>query len=186
MARTRVYIGLGSNIDSEQMIARAVRSLEERFELVRVAPIYSNSAIGFEGDDFLNTVVRFETSIQLSALREIFYQIEAGCGRNRASEEGKGARTMDIDLLLYGELEGSIDGYQLPRPDVFNRCFVWQPLLDLWNRPAPESLEANITELATTEFEQRIKNRLIKIANTETHDMRVIDDNYPRQSQFKS
>ena len=144
-----MYIGIGSNIDAEINIDKALTLLQKTVGAMDVSPVYKNPAQGFMGDDFLNLVVGFEYAGELLDLCRVLDTVEQQCGRQRELETGKGSRTIDLDLLIFGELEGDYQGMKLPRSDVFNRQFVWQPLLDLFDKKDRLS-----------DFEARIKERI--------------------------
>ena len=132
MTKTPVYLGIGSNINAAANIERALKLLGEAAGNLRLSPIYKNPAQGFAGDEFLNLVVSFEYFKKIPDLLLIIDAVEQSCGRRRELETGEGSRTIDLDLLIFGDLQGQHCGLQLPRPDVFNCQFVWQPLLDLF------------------------------------------------------
>lgn len=130
-------MGVGSNIDAAANINKALIRLSELSALLgslEISPVYKNAAQGFVGADFLNLVVGFETYCELSELIGVTDQVERHCGRCRELEIDKGSRSLDLDLLIYGDFNGEYQGRQLPRPDVYSRQFVWQPLLDLLAR----------------------------------------------------
>lgn len=131
MTEVQVYLGIGSNIDAPFNVQKALSLLQAELGELQQSPIYQNSAEGFDGEDFLNLVVGFSYAGPLSGLTDKLQQIEQQCGRQRHLETGKGSRTLDLDVLIFGEQEGEVNGMLLPRPDVFSRQFVWQPLLDL-------------------------------------------------------
>lgn len=150
---TQVYLGVGSNINPKENVDKALRLFEEAVGTICVSPIYKNPAQGFDGDDFLNLVVSFKYNDNLAKLRKTMDRIEQQCGRQRHLETGKGSRNIDIDLLLFGDLEGEYDGIKLPRSDVFERQFVWQPLLDLF------SAKSGMTELESV-IKKKIESKL--------------------------
>ncbi len=122
------YVGLGSNIDAERHLANAVEVLQDRVGAVELSSTYRNPAVGFDGDDFLNLVLRLHSVAGPRALEEILSEIERQAGRARAGS-GPGPRTLDLDLLLYGSL---IDAaLRLPHPDVLKYPFVLCPLAEL-------------------------------------------------------
>lgn len=123
-----VFVGIGSNVSPATHVRRAVAELEEEFGAVVVSPVYSNPAVGFEGADFLNLVVKFETSLGAIELVDLLHEIERSCGRKR-SEERWGPRTLDLDLLAYGKEVR--DTPPLPRADILKRAFVLRPLADI-------------------------------------------------------
>jgi 2-amino-4-hydroxy-6-hydroxymethyldihydropteridine diphosphokinase len=131
----RVYLGLGSNIDPEKNLRLAVRELKERFGKLEMSPVYQSRPIGFEGDDFLNAVVALNTSLGPDEVVRQLEEIHVIAGRRRGSLE-PASRTLDIDLLLYGELVADAAGVRVPRKDVLEYGFVLRPLTDL----APETV----------------------------------------------
>ncbi|MGH8221846.1 MAG: 2-amino-4-hydroxy-6-hydroxymethyldihydropteridine diphosphokinase [Woeseiaceae bacterium] len=125
-----VYLGIGSNIEPEANLRLAVLELRRRFGEVAVSPVYRNAAIGFSGNEFLNLVARVETDLPPAAVVEQLREIHALAGRGRGARRFR-SRTLDIDLLLYGE--GCVDQppLQLPRRDVLEYAFVLKPLADI-------------------------------------------------------
>ena len=151
----QVYLGIGSNIDPETNIKRALEALGQEFGQVQCSPIYWNKAQGFDGPDFINMVAGFSTSKKFSELDQALKAIEASCGRERSSETCKGSRTLDLDILLFGAFHGELNGYQLPRPEIFDRQFVWQPLLALFEQAA-----------TLNDFEREIQQKLRTLNNS--------------------
>ena len=127
-----VFVGIGSNIDPQVHIPHALELFAQRVSNLRISPIYKNPAVGFQGAEFLNLVVAFEFAGGLKDISVLFTEIEAACDSFKGSGIKPVARNLDLDLLLFGDLEGNHSGYQLPRPDVYNREFVQRPLLDLF------------------------------------------------------
>lgn len=125
---TTVYAGLGSNLRPEDNLRVAVRDLARQFGPLRLSPVYRNPAIGFEGDDFLNLVVGFDTDQEVAEVVDVFERLHGQAGRTRGGERFV-SRTLDIDLLLYGDCIA--DEPPLPRPDILEYLFVLQPLVDI-------------------------------------------------------
>jgi 2-amino-4-hydroxy-6-hydroxymethyldihydropteridine diphosphokinase len=125
-----VYVAAGSNIAPRRHLVAGLRALADRFGLLRLSPVYRNSPVGFEGEDFLNMVVAFETEAPVAEVAAELARIEAANGRTRL-EEKFAPRTLDLDLLLYGELVTDADGLQLPRDEITRYAFVLKPLADL-------------------------------------------------------
>ena len=126
----RVYVAAGSNVDPERNLALAARELARAFGQVRFSPAYRNVAVGFEGPDFINWVAGFDT---LRGVREVvaeLQRIEALCGRTREAPKWA-PRSMDLDILLYGELCCDEPGLVLPRPDLVKRPYMLGPMADL-------------------------------------------------------
>ena len=125
-----VFVGAGSNIEPRQHLGAGLRALAEHFVLLRLSPVYRNSAVGFEGEDFLNLVIAFETAAPVGEVAAVLAGIEAANGRTRG--EAKFApRSLDLDLLLYGDVAGMVDGIELPRDEITRYAFVLKPLADL-------------------------------------------------------
>ena len=118
----RAYIGVGSNIEPEQNIRSAVRALRARFGPLAISPVYQSPADGFPGDDFYNLAVGFDTAEPAVAVTAILKDIERNHGRVRYGN-GMHSRTLDLDLLLYGD--AVLDN------DVTRYGFVLKPLVDL-------------------------------------------------------
>lgn len=126
----RVYLGLGSNIDREKNLRGAVRALEEHFGDVLVSPVYESEAVGFEGDPFYNLVVAIDTDKPVGELAAELRAIEEAWGRDRLAPKFS-SRTLDIDILTWGNACGEIDGVSLPRDEILKHAFVLKPLADL-------------------------------------------------------
>lgn len=125
---TEVFVGIGSNVEPERHIVSALHALARDFRALVVSPVYRNPAVGFEGDDFLNLAVSFDTGLSAAGLVEELRKIERYCGRGR-SEKRWGPRTLDLDLLLYGdEIMGEPP---VPREEILKRAFVLRPLADI-------------------------------------------------------
>lgn len=123
-----VFVGIGSNVAPEVHVRLSLAELERGFGALNVSPIYRNPAVGFDGEDFYNLVVSFSTELSPAELVNKLHEVERRCGRRR-SEERWGPRTLDLDLLVYGQ-EVSGDP-ALPRSDVLKRAFVLRPLAEI-------------------------------------------------------
>ena len=126
----RVWVSIGSNQDRERCIRGAVDSLRERFGALTVSPVYESEAVGFEGAAFLNLVVGFDTGEAVATLNRVLREIEDAFGRVRGPEKFS-PRTLDLDLLTYGEAVGTLDGCELPRDEILRYAFVLRPLADV-------------------------------------------------------
>ena len=150
----RVYLAIGSNIEPHTHVIRAIEMLRGKFGAIRISPIFRTPAEGFEGEPFLNLVVQFETKKTLSETLKILRELERRGGRRRENEiKGElGSRTLDLDLLLYGDIFGYQDGVQLPRPEITVRRFVWQPMAELMAdmhtlNPVEEGIQKQVLNL---------------------------------------
>ena len=123
-----VYVGVGSNIDPERNIVTGIDALRETVGAIELSSAYRNPPVGFDGDDFLNLVLRFQSEIGPVAVEQQLGDLEYRAGRAR-TRAGSGARSLDLDLLLYGSL---IDAeLRLPRDDILAYPFVLCPLAEL-------------------------------------------------------
>src|SRR2546429_618289 len=125
-----VYVAAGSNVEPEHNLALAVSQLEREFPTVRFSPWYRNRAAGFEGDDFINLVAGFTTDLPLREVVARLHAIEAQCGRPRDAPRWA-PRSMDLDVLLYGDLVCDEPRLKLPRPDLLRRAYMLGPLAAL-------------------------------------------------------
>lgn len=125
-----VYVGIGSNVQPEKHIAMGLAALTERFGPLRRSAVYRNAAVGFEGDDFLNLVVGFESSEDPMSLSAALGRIEQSCGRERSGMRFA-PRTLDLDLLLCGQQVTTGAELVLPRPELLRHAFILRPLAEL-------------------------------------------------------
>ncbi|WP_406672100.1 2-amino-4-hydroxy-6-hydroxymethyldihydropteridine diphosphokinase [Natronospira sp.] len=126
-----VYVGVGSNIAPEQQVPIAVAALADRFEGVTASPVYRSRAVGFDGEDFLNLVVTFDSEASPGDLARIMDEIERDCGRERGGERFA-PRRIDLDLLLVGNhVSASGERPELPRGEILRYAFVLRPLAEL-------------------------------------------------------
>lgn len=123
-----VYVGIGSNIDREKNIRGGLQALARQFGKLSLSPVYRCRAYGFHGDDFYNFCASFTTFKEIGQVLAEIKQIEYDFGRHRG-EEKFSPRTLDIDLLLYGDLVN--ETYDIPREDVYSYAFVIKPMSDM-------------------------------------------------------
>jgi|SRR5579883_668428 len=125
--KAKVYLGLGSNVgDREGNLKSAI----ERLPVVRVSPIYETEPVDYTDQPwFLNLVVEIETDLSPRDLLRFTAAIEQDLGRTR--DIPKGPRTIDIDILFYGDVVVDEPDLQIPHPRIAERRFVLAPLADL-------------------------------------------------------
>jgi 2-amino-4-hydroxy-6-hydroxymethyldihydropteridine diphosphokinase len=128
-----VYVAAGSNVEPERNLALAAELLRREFPDVQFSPWYRNRAVGFEGADFINLAAGFTTPLSIEELLSRLHAIETACSRPRDAPRWA-PRSMDLDVLLYGELVRDEPRLKLPRPDLLKRAFMLGPLAAL----APE------------------------------------------------
>tara|TARA_B110000285_G_scaffold222988_1_gene277876 strand:- start:401 stop:895 length:495 start_codon:yes stop_codon:yes gene_type:complete len=127
---TTLALSIGSNIDAESNIRAALDALNLEFENIRSSTTYESQAIGFDGDNFLNLVVLADTNKGLDDVTTFLKRLEDRLGRDRLQTRFSG-RTVDVDILLYGNESGMFCGIELPRPEVTENAYVLQPLAEL-------------------------------------------------------
>ncbi len=125
----RVFVSIGSNIDREENIRGAIESLTRRFGPLNLSTVYETKSVGFEGEDFFNLVVGFDSSESIEEIREELRRIENLHGRKREGVSKFSARTLDLDLILYGDVVDP--AADLPHPDILRYAFVLGPLAEL-------------------------------------------------------
>lgn len=129
----RIFVSIGSNIDKEKNIRCAIQFLRTHYSPLLISPIYESDAVGFDGEPFYNLVVGFSTTEPLDDVAMRMLQIEKRLGRKRGIDRF-GPRTLDLDILLYGDLVRRDALFNIPRPDIMQYAFVLGPLAEI----APE------------------------------------------------
>ncbi len=126
-----VYIGLGSNVgDSKSEIHEALRMLAERVRIAKVSSLYRTEPVGFrEQADFVNAVVEVEAERSADELLALCRSIEERLGRERIVRWGP--RTIDVDILLYGNAVLNTPELVIPHPRMAERRFVLAPLTEI-------------------------------------------------------
>lgn len=125
-----VYLGLGSNIDATNNLRLGVQELRRTYGELQLSAVYRSAPYGFAGDDFLNLVARLETTATPLEIHAELERIHALAGRARSGHAFV-ARTLDIDLLLYGQLVLDEPPVSVPRDDVLEYSFVLKPLAEM-------------------------------------------------------
>ena len=127
------YIGLGSNLkDPKSQIKRALDSLSNNdgAELINVSSFYeSKPLLEIPGPNYLNAVCKIETKLSAIDLLDLCQDIEES--QQRVREVKWGSRTIDLDILLYGEQVISNKRLSIPHPEAINRAFVLVPLFEI-------------------------------------------------------
>ena len=136
--KVTAYIAMGSNLGDRRAFLDAgvegIRLLPETTIDAISSPI-ETEPVGPDGQErYLNAVVAVETGLDPESLLSALLKIEAGCGRDRSVEQRWGPRTLDLDLLLFGDQQIDIPGLCVPHPRMHERSFVLIPLCQL----APE------------------------------------------------
>ena len=150
----RIFIGLGSNLgDRATTLRAALRDLvrEGDIRVIRCSCFIETEPEGGPPDQsrYLNAVAELETTLQPEALLERLLEIEAVHGRRRTVAAGP--RTLDLDLLLYGERTIDTSELVVPHPRMWRREFVMRPLAELCEATYLESIRRRVSGSALTE-----------------------------------
>lgn len=128
------YLGVGSNIDPACNVVAALEQLSGPLTLTSVSTFYRTEPVDRpDQPPFANGVFGIETSLEPRQLKQLLCAVEVKLGRRRTADRHS-PRTIDLDLLLLGELVLDDDRFRLPDPDIRRRPFISTPLLEL----APE------------------------------------------------
>lgn len=123
------YVGIGSNIDKQRHVERAIKALRALDPALQLSTIYESPALGFNGESFFNLIVEMKTSLTLKAFSAQLREIEYSLGRSENAQKMQD-RTIDLDIILFGDLVS--DGApKVPREDIYKYPFVIQPLYEL-------------------------------------------------------
>jgi len=125
----QVFVSIGSNINPKKNIKIAKGLLNKLFDCT-FSSLYETVSLGFEGNDFINCVVGFETNLILSELQRDLKQIELKMGRTE-SQKGMSNRIIDLDIILYGDQVIKEDNFNLPSKDIEDYIFVLEPLAEI-------------------------------------------------------
>ena len=133
LSSLRAYIGLGSNLDDPvAQVKHAIAALAglPQSRLLRQSRLYASPPLGpLDQPDYVNAVVELETSLTPVQLLAALQDIERAQGRVRTRHWGE--RIIDLDLLLYADLQMDSAALQLPHPGIATRAFVLRPLAEL-------------------------------------------------------
>jgi 2-amino-4-hydroxy-6-hydroxymethyldihydropteridine diphosphokinase len=132
---TRAFVALGSNLgDREGTLRTALVALtaEPGIDVVGVSRFYETDPVGYVDQPcFLNAAAAIDTELPAGELLERLLAVELRFGRSREDVPAQGPRTLDLDLLLYGDAEIEEPGLRIPHPRMHERGFVLEPLADL-------------------------------------------------------
>lgn len=133
LSSLRAYIGLGSNLDDPvAQVKHAIAALAglPQSRLLRQSRLYASPPLGpLDQPDYVNAVVELETSLTPLQLLAALQDVERAQGRVRTRHWGE--RIIDLDLLLYADLQMDSAALQLPHPGIAARAFVLRPLAEL-------------------------------------------------------
>lgn len=124
------YISIGSNIDKHLHIPSSLRVLRQIFGSLLCSSVYASEPVGFSGETFHNLVVAFNADQSAKAVAKQLRQIELDHGRSRESQKFS-SRTLDLDLILYGDQIINEGRLQIPRDEIERYAFVLEPLAEI-------------------------------------------------------
>ncbi len=125
-----IFLGLGSNIEPCRHLLAGLDMLSATLGEMSLSPVYESSAVGFVGDPFLNLVAGAPSDMSLEELLKVIKRIEDANGRDRSGPKF-GPRSLDIDILTYGDLVGQHEGVWLPRDESREQAYVLRPIAEL-------------------------------------------------------
>ncbi len=127
---TWVWVSIGSNIEREHNTRAAIAALRSAFGELVLSPVYETQAVGFDGAPFYNLAAGFDTRLSAENTSSILKEIETNNGR-KLQDAKFSSRTLDIDLLTYGDTILDKEGLHIPRDEILKYAFVLKPLADV-------------------------------------------------------
>ncbi|WP_311406928.1 2-amino-4-hydroxy-6-hydroxymethyldihydropteridine diphosphokinase, partial [Liquorilactobacillus uvarum] len=155
-----IYLSLGSNIgDKQNNLEKAIEHLGNDSHLIidKISDYYETSPVGgIEQDVFLNIAVKIYTTYTPEELLTLIHKIEADLKRSRKVHWGP--RTLDIDIIFWGNRSLNDEKLVIPHKETFNRLFVLIPLLDVYDKNDSfyEHIKQSISVLERTEQTQKV------------------------------
>ena len=161
-----IYLGFGSSMgDRRENIQIALKRLDadSRIRITTISSLYQSPHLGRNAEDsihyppHLNLAAKIETDLSAEQLLEQIQEVEFAGGRERAIAWGP--RTIDIDILIYGDMQIVSEKLTIPHPGISQRAFVIWPLLDI----DPELLLPNGRSLSSMKFSSLVKGQRIEL-----------------------
>jgi len=170
MEKSTIFLGLGSNIgDRLDYITKALKMIAQvaGVTVIEISPVYQTEPVGYEAqEDFFNMAVKAETSLEPLDLLSALQKIETDLGRVESVH--KGPRTIDIDILLYGDMVVKEYRLEIPHPRMTEREFVLRPLLDIDPNLSIAALGVSVQDaLDRIEGEKRVAKLDVSIQREE-------------------
>ena len=125
-----IFLGLGSNTDKHKNLCAGLDARTSALGELKLSSVYESLSVGFAGRNFYNLVVKAQTDLPLEELSRRLKQIEDANGRLRDGPKFS-PRTLDIDILTYGDVVGKFGDIELPRDEILFNAFVLRPLAEL-------------------------------------------------------
>jgi len=127
---TTVYLSIGSNIEREKHLHAGITALKKQFGTLILSSVYESDAVGFDGQPFLNLVASFKTEHPPEQVDSLLDIIEKNNGRTREQKKFN-PRTLDLDLILYGDYISQDPTLEIPRDEITQYAFVLEPLAEI-------------------------------------------------------
>lgn len=143
---TAIYLSLGSNVERYKHITSALDALANLLGDLTISSVYESKSIGFDGRNFFNLVVGAQTRLGIAELSDVLKRIEDENGRKRSGPKFS-PRTLDIDILTYGDFVGVESGIELPRAEITKNAFVLLPLAEIAPQIRHPQLQKTYAEL---------------------------------------
>jgi 2-amino-4-hydroxy-6-hydroxymethyldihydropteridine diphosphokinase len=158
------YVALGSNLgDSVSHIMHGLQALANHSELdyLNISHFYQSKPYGPQDQpDYINAVVEFETTLKAEALLDELQKVENDNGRIREGVERWGARTLDLDLLFYGDDIINTERLTVPHPRICERAFVLYPLRDLIKEQDLKISEKTTLKECIARLSEKVKSEI--------------------------
>lgn len=153
------YLALGSNLDGPaRRVEQALLAMAHLPQtlLDKTSSLYSSKPVDASGDDYVNAVVKIETELNAYELLHALQRLETEAGRASPKDRAhlyNAPRTLDLDILLYGEGQIESANLSVPHPRMWQRAFVLVPLAEI----APELVSTQDLRAVTHQFVQKIE-----------------------------
>jgi len=160
---------MGANLASwagapDATLAAAALRLESLGRVTRRSSLYSTTPVGFAGQSrFVNAVVALETELEPRTLLERMLAIEQEFGRDRAAGFANGPRTLDLDILLFGNLEIHEQDLEIPHPRMAERAFVLIPFKEIAPQAVVPGLARTVQQLLTSLREDLDSDAVVQV-----------------------
>ena len=170
------YVSIGSNVDKEIYVPASLRALERYFGDLLVSRVYENQPVGFDGEAFFNLVVGFASRLGARQIAAILRKLELAHGRTSRCHKFA-PRTLDLDLILYGDQIIDEDGLRIPREDIQRYAFVLEPLAEIAPDLVHPVLKMSYRDMWAAFDKQGWERRLLPLAGLTIQTASAVDSN---------